>query len=150
MLAIWMYSWDLIDWQPAPTDPPEQPDEQPPAPRADAGGGHYEPLGEDYWMVRERWMANEMPEFEKITDRTQDLEQLPRSMELDAAAAGIATRVRAMEGELQQALAAVSNATDQAQKQAAASIAMRLSIDISQLREQYYERAKLIRLLDLS
>lgn len=148
MLGIWMYSWDLVDWQPA--DPPVMPTpaEQPPARRSnEGGGGSYEPLGEDYWLAREGQLTP-VPR-----ENTPDIDNSPgpllQTQQADAVTRQIADQYDKLSRELQKTLVHVARAKDKTEKMQLAAAAMQLSLDISKLRKQYYDRARSIRLLDV-
>lgn len=136
MLLFW--AWDSSDWTEAVGADP-----QPDARRTSAGSGgkHYDRLGEDYWMAREAYLTteNEAPE-EPILDAEVPPDQA--LVQSDAAVRRITAQIDALESQLKIALQSVSEATDRAQKQEIAQHAMRLSLDISKLRAQYYERAR--------
>lgn len=147
MLGLWMYQWDSTAWSGvAVPDPPQPPG--PPAPNSNAGGGHYDPLGDDYWMAREGYLTRD----EQVADYAPAAREdgpLQATQEADSITRSIAERYDALNRELQRVTMEASTAVDAAQKMASAKLAMKLAIDISKLRKQYYERARSIRLFDV-
>jgi hypothetical protein len=148
MLGLWMYSWDLVDWQPASPEPPVTPAEQPEARRSNEGGGHnkYQSLGDDYWLAREGQLApipiEQTPAIEESNGPLRETQLA------DAITRQLADQYDTLQKQLTATLQQVSIA-DPATKMQLAAAAMQLSLDISKLRKQYYERARSIRLLDV-
>lgn len=146
MLANWFFFWTESDWTGvAPTPSPTPTDEG----RSDAGGGHkkrrYERLGEDFWNVRERYLRRFVePAIKQAAQEVPHQEPQASPQTNDGEGAVILLR-QAMEAALNRA----RNAQTFDELQDAAQRSLALSIDIANIKNQYYNRAIAILLLDV-
>lgn len=161
MLANWMFFWNVPDWvpQPPPVVPP---------PYQTQGGTkskeHFKPPvdpwlesrtshDQEYWGLRERYLRRFLEpalRAEKLEGATQT--QMRESGPIKA------HETHLSEGQshlalLQQARDAVVQrariATTETELREEVARVLKLTLDISSLRNQYYERAAIILLLDL-
>lgn len=155
MLANWMFFWPLPLWTPgttpttttAPNDGGARPGKYF-RPKPDSGIEDYRGAPQDYWDVRERYLRRFMePVLKQEAHEIQIRESEPIREDLSVQKGQSHLRM------LQQARDAVVERARQAtdldilQKEVARVI--KLTLDISALRVQYYERAVIILLLDL-
>lgn len=155
MLGVWMYFWNQASWLPAP------PPVTTPAAQSQGGSkfkGHYRPkpdygieeyrgAPQDYWDVRERYLRRFMePVLKQEAQQIQIRESEPiKEDQVKEGQSHLRLLQQARDAVVERARTA-SNLAD-VQKEVARVI--KLTLDISALRVQYYERAAIILLLDL-
>ena len=161
MLALWEYFWVDTDWTGAAPTPTPTPTPTP-VPSTSAGGGGkkkhrpYERVGEDFWILRERYLRRFAPKpepmapAEPIEEIKEILPQEDVILSGDRAGGGVAPdgRLLLLQQALQAAIAHAHKAQSAAQLQYAMQRAQQLQLDISKLQQQNYSRAIALLLLD--
>lgn len=158
MLAIWEYFWNNNPtWGVATTASPNEGGARPGKyfrPKPDSGIEEYRGAPKDYWDVRERYLRRFMEPVlkaeaalkEQVAHEIQIRESEPiREDQVKEGQSHLRLLQQARDAVVERARTA-SNLAD-AQKEVARVI--KLTLDISALRVQYYERAVIILLLDL-
>jgi hypothetical protein len=158
MLALWEYFWNAPDWVPGPPPPvtvPPTNDSQ-----GSSRGKYFRPPvdpwlertshDQEYWDLRERYLRRFMEPALKA-ERVQEVkirESSPIKYHEDKLSAGqthLALLQQARDAVVSRARIA---ATETELRNEVARV-IKLTLDISNLRIQYYERAAIILLLDL-
>ena len=151
MLALWGFFWEGTDWSgiapPAPA----------PTPQESRGGGHKKEndrLGVDYWDARERYLRRFAEPLIKEVAPVENTNS-PEPEEVDKLADTAPGRVDYDNSALllyQQAMAAALQAAYAAQNaqhlQDAVQRANALSLDIARIKQQHYNRAIAVLLLN--
>lgn len=147
MLALWEYFWTEADWVQAP--PVVVPDA---VPSGGARGDGYRPLPDEFWEARDRYIRRHItPAVERTNAKLPPHLRLvhpspaPETVDTETEAA-----VARLVTERSAALSLARAATSATELRTASARALQLTLDISNLIDDYYMQAAIILLLDVS
>jgi pyruvate/2-oxoglutarate dehydrogenase complex dihydrolipoamide acyltransferase (E2) component len=146
MLALWSYFWEDGDWSGEPDAPAASSTD----PGAGSGKGKraYRRAGDDFWLVRERYLRRFVPPStrEPVAPSTPAATPDPQPALPDEQPDG---RLMLLLQARQAAIQRARQAADAAELRAATARISRLTLDIEAARQQNYARAIALLLLDI-
>lgn len=158
MLALWFDFWS---WGAAPSPPPPPPAPAPDAASSNAGGGkrrrEYVSPHPDFWDVRERYLRRFLHPLEESIEQPAPIETSdstttePDDILTPATGRGErASPLAELRFEFDMAALRARQARDALELQQAVLRANALALDISKTKQQYFNRAIALLLLDVS